>query len=134
MRRFLPILLLLILCSSSMADDLDLKTIKNLIDNGRFIRLREVAKQELRDNNKSVAGNYMMGVAMYRGETNLPLAYHYLQRARSLVERDAFFSDDAFLHINILLELERVVREIDKNEEHFGIIDDMDFWFGVDYR
>ena len=134
MRRFLPIFLLLILCSISVADDLDLKTVKNLIDNGRFIRLREIAEQELRNDRNSVAGNYMMGVAMYRGETNLPLAYHYLQRARSLVERDAFFSDDAFLHINILLELERVVREIDKNEEHFGIIDDMDFWFGVDYH
>jgi len=134
MRRILPIVLLLTLCSVSVADDLDLKTVKNLIDNERFVRLREIAEQELRNNNDSVAGNYIMGVAMYRGETNLPLAYHYLERARALVEQEVFVNDNTLLHVNILFELERVAREIGKHEEHLGIIDEIDFWFGVDYH
>ena len=134
MCRILPIILLLTLCSVSVAEELDLGIVKGLIDNGRFVRLREIAEQELRDNNNSVAGNYMMGVAMYRGETNLPLAYHYLERARSLVEQEVFVDNSTFLHINILLELERIVREIDKNEEHLGIIDEIAYWFGVDYQ
>ena len=132
MRRILPVILLLTLCSGSAAYELDLAVVKDLIDTGRFVRLREVAEQELRGNKNSVTGNYLMGVAMYRGETNLPLAHHYLGRARVLVERDSFAFADTFPHLNILLEMERVVREMEKHEEHLGIIEEINFWFGID--
>ena len=120
--------------SSSAAYELDLKIVMELIDTGRFVRLREIAEQELRDNKDSVIGNYLMGVAMYRGETNLPLAHHYLSRARALIEPDPFAFVDAFPHINILLEMERVVREMEKHEEHLGIVEEIAFWFGIDFR
>jgi len=134
MRRLLPILLLLTLCSGSAAGDLDLKVVKDLIDTGRFVRLREIAEQELRSDKNSAVGNYLMGVAMYRGETNLPLAYHYLGRARALVERDSFVIMDTFPHMNILLEMERVVREMEKYEEHLDIIEEISLWFGFDFH
>ena len=137
MHRILPVLiicLMLALCSGLAADDLDLGVVKDLIDTGRFVRLREIAEEDLRRDKNSLMGNYMMGVAMYRGETNLPLARHYLERARALVKPDVFAFADTFPYMNILLELERVLLELEKYEEHLGIVEEIDLLFGIDYH
>ena len=52
----------------------DLATVRQWIDSGRFIRVRELGESMLRQNKNSPMGNYLLGVAMQRGEGNLPLA------------------------------------------------------------
>ena len=131
-RGILPVFLLMHLCSAAYA--LDINDLQGLINAGRFVLVRELAEQELRNNKDSIMGNYMMGVAMYRGETNLPLAYHYLQRARALTERGGFAQENFFPHINTLLEMEKLVLEMEKYEEHLDIVEEINFWFGIGHR
>ena len=132
MRRLLLLFLLLIPCSDSAAQEMSLDAMIDLIDAGRFVRLREIAEDELRNNRNSAIGNYLMGVAMYRGETNLPLARYYLERARALTSRENFFNEQNSLLLNVLFEMERVAREMEKYEEHLDIVNELVLISGID--
>ena len=134
MRRILPLFLLTSLCFGSAAQEISLDAMAGLIDAGRFVRLREIAEGELRNDRNSAIGNYLMGVAMYRGETNLPLARHYLERARALTERESFLDENSSLHLTILFEMERVAREMEKHEEHLGIVKELTLKSGIDFH
>jgi len=112
----------------------DLATVRQWIDSGRFIRVRELGESILRENKNSPMGNYLLGVAMQRGEGNLPLARYYLGRARNLVERSPAISTDAGaeLHAQILFELLLVAGLTEKHEEQIQLVGEYGRLFGVD--
>ena len=130
------LLTLLLLCVRALlAEDLDLASARNLIDRGRFVRIREIAEQSLRENKNSIMGNYLMGVAMHRGEANLPLARYYLGRARTLVERaesTGFDSNRSELHSNVLFELLLVAGLTEKHDEQLKIVAEFNELFRID--
>ena len=130
------LLLLLVLCVSALlAEELDLASARNLINSGRFVRVREIAEQTLRENKQSVKGNYLMGVAMYRGEANLPLARYYLGRARTLVEQAeavGFDNNRSELHSNVLFELLLVAGLTEKHDEQLKIVAEFNRLFRID--
>ena len=129
------LLLLVLSVSALLAEDLDLASARNLIDSGRFVRIREIAEQTLREDKKSIMGNYLMGVAMHRGEANLPLARYYLGRARTLVEQAeavGFDNDRSELHSNVLFELLLVAGLTEKHDEQLKIVAEFNRLFRID--
>lgn len=111
----------------------DLATVRNWIDNGRFIRIREMGEAILRQNKNSALGNYLLGVAMQRGEGNLPLARYYLGRARTLVEQSSFTNEQTNdLHAHILFEMLLVAGLAEKHEEQIQLVAEYGRLFGVD--
>lgn len=116
-------------------DGYDMATVRQWIDSGRFIRLREAGEAILRQNKNSAMGNYLLGVAMQRGEGNLPLARYYLGRARTLVERDpanGVTDQSADLHAYILFELLLVAGLTEKYEEQIQLVNEYGRLFGID--
>ncbi|MBM3787998.1 MAG: hypothetical protein FJW30_26925, partial [Acidobacteria bacterium] len=130
MKRLASILCGLVLC----AQQIDLSTARKLIDSGRFIRIRETAEEMLRANKNSVMGNYLLGVAMQRGEGNLPLARYYLGRARTLAERSPSSSSEqgAELYAHILFEMILVAGLTEKHEEQIALANEYSRLFGSD--
>ena len=111
----------------------DLATVRQWIDSGKFIRVREMGEALLRQNKNNPLGNYLMGVAMQRGEGNLPLARYYLGRARTLVEQSASTGDQtADLHAHILFEMLLVAGLTEKHEEQIRLVGEYGRLFGVD--
>lgn len=113
----------------------DLATVRQWIDNGRYVRLREMADAMLRADKESPMGNYMMGVAMHRGEGNLPLARYYLGRARTLVERSgaaAVSNEGNELYAHIVFETLLVAGLTEKHEEVIRLVAEYGRLFGVD--
>ena len=112
----------------------DLATVRQWIDSGRFIRVRELGESMLRQNKNSPMGNYLLGVAMQRGEGNLPLARYYLGRARTLIERGPSIATDsgAELYSQILFELLLVAGLTEKHEEQIQLVGEYGRLFGVD--
>lgn len=119
---------------AAFAQQMDLATARQLIDSGRFIRIRETAEGLLRQNKNSVMGNYLMGVAMQRGEGNLPLARYYLGRARSLAEKSVMAGTEqgADLHAHILFEMILVAGLAEKHEEQIQLANEYARMFGGD--
>jgi len=113
---------------------MDLATVRQWIDTGRFIRVREMGEAILRENKNSPMGNYLLGVAMQRGEGNLPLARYYLGRARTLIERSPALATDAGtdLHAHIVFELLLVAGLTEKHEEQIRLVGEYGRLFGVD--
>lgn len=127
--------LLLVFAVVGLAEDLDLASARNLIDSGRFVRIREIAEQTLRENKQSIMGNYLMGVAMHRGEANLPLARYYLGRARTLIEQaemTGFDNNRSELHSNVLFELLLVAGLTEKHDEQLRIVAEFQQLFRID--
>lgn len=116
------------------AQQMDLATARQLIDSGRFIRIRETAEGMLRQNKNSVMGNYLMGVAMQRGEGNLPLARYYLGRARGLAQKSVMAGTEqgADLHAHILFEMILVAGLAEKHEEQIQLANEYARLFGGD--
>lgn len=112
----------------------DLAAARQLIDNGKFIRIREMAESMLRQNKDSAMGNYLMGVAMQRGEGNLPLARYYLGRARTLIERSPEIATEKGneLHAYIVFEMILVAGLTEKHEEQIRLVAEYGRLFGVD--
>lgn len=111
----------------------DLATVRQWIDSGRFIRVREMGEAILRVNKNSPLGNYLLGVAMQRGEGNLPLARYYLGRARTLIEQSPSTNDQTTdLHAHILFELLLVAGLTEKHEEQIRLVGEYGRLFGVD--
>jgi tetratricopeptide (TPR) repeat protein len=129
------LVLLVLSIATLLAEDLDLASARNLIDRGRFVRIREIAEQTLRENKNSVMGNYLMGVAMHRGEANLPLARYYLGRARTLVEQaelTGFDANRSELHSNVLFEMLLVAGLTEKHDEQLKIVAEFNELFRID--
>lgn len=129
------LLILAVLCAGAFAQQVDLAGARQLIDSGRFVRVRETAEEMLRGNKSSVMGNYLMGVAMQRGEGNLPLARYYLGRARTLFERSPNLQaseQGAELHAHILFEMLLVAGLTEKHEEQIRLVSEYTRLFGVD--
>lgn len=115
--------------------EVDLATARQLIDSGRFVRVREVAESILRTNKDSVMGNYLMGAAMHRGEGNLPLARYYLGRARKLLQSDllqAASEQGVEIHSNVLFELMLVAGLTEKHHEQIQLAAEFNRLFGID--
>ena len=129
------LLVALSLCAQQPAQQADLNTVRQWIDSGRFIRIREMGEAILRENKNSPLGNYLVGVAMQRGEGNLPLARYYLGRARTLIERNpALTSSDqgADLYALVMFELILVAGLTEKHEEQIQLTSEYGRLFGVD--
>lgn len=127
------VFVLLAVCAL-FAQQMDLATARQLIDSGKFIRIRETAEGMLRQNKNSVMGNYLMGVAMQRGEGNLPLARYYLGRARTLAEKSVMAGTEqgADLHAHILFEMILVAGLAEKHEEQIQLANEYARLFGGD--
>jgi tetratricopeptide (TPR) repeat protein len=135
MLRFLLIAVLLAGMLPAQQQQTDLAMVRQWIDSGRFIRVRETAEAILRENKDSAMGNYLMGVAMQRGEGNLPLARYYLGRARTLVERNPAVSvsdQGVDLYAYIMFELLLVAGLTEKHEEQIQLVAEYSRLFGVD--
>jgi tetratricopeptide (TPR) repeat protein len=128
------LVLVLLAACVSFAQQMDLATARQLIDSGRFIRIRETAEGMLRQNKNSVMGNYLMGVAMQRGEGNLPLARYYLGRARGLAQKSVMAGTEqgADLHAHILFEMILVAGLAEKHEEQIQLANEYARLFGGD--
>jgi len=133
-RVILSLAFALTLCAQQQQQQLpDLATVRQWIDAGRFIRVREMGEAILRQNKNSALGNYLMGVAMQRGEGNLPLARYYLGRARTLVERTPAVNDQTTdLHAHIMFEMLLVAGLTEKHEEQIQLVAEYGRLFGVD--
>ncbi len=57
------------------------------LDDGRYVRARELATALVREDPRSVVGHFGLGVALHEGEGNLALALRHTREARSLLER-----------------------------------------------
>ena len=127
--------LVLVLCAQQQPQQSqpDLATVRQWIDSGKFIRVREMGEALLRQNKNNPLGNYLLGVSMQRGEGNLPLARYYLGRARTLVEQSASTSEQtADLHAHILFEMLLVAGLTEKHEEQIRLVNEYGRLFGVD--
>ncbi|MBM3755400.1 MAG: hypothetical protein FJW38_15615 [Acidobacteria bacterium] len=128
------LLFVLLAACASFAQQMDLATARQLIDSGKFIRIRETAEGMLRQNKNSVMGNYLMGVAMQRGEGNLPLARYYLGRARTLASKSVMAGTEqgADLHAHIMFEMILVAGLAEKHEEQIQLANEYARLFGGD--
>jgi tetratricopeptide (TPR) repeat protein len=120
---------------NGQAQQVDLAGARQLIENGRFVRARETAENMLRQDKNSVLGNYLMGVAMQRGEGNLPLARYYLGRARTLFEKNAGLQaseQGTELHAHIMFEMLLVAGLTERHEEQIRLVNQYTQTFGVD--
>ncbi|GEM_PF-1289297 len=81
-------------------------TMSQLLEEGKFIKAREIAEKILLIDSNSYTANYAMGVIVGTAESNLPKAYFYLQRAKdsyeSLYGRMAGDEKTWRWHMNIL--------------------------------
>lgn len=124
-----------LVASALFAQEIDLSSARRLIDGGRYVRIREIAEQTLRSNKNSLMGNYLMGVAMHRGEANLARARYYLGRSRSLIEKieeQEFSAERAELHSNVLFELLLVAGLTEKHDEQLQIVAEFQRLFRID--
>ena len=129
------LLIALSLCAQQPAQQADLNTVRQWIDSGRFIRIREMGEAILRQNKNSPLGNYLVGVAMQRGEGNLPLARYYLGRARTLIEQNpALTATDqgTDLYALVMFELILVAGLTEKHEEQIQLTAEYGRLFGLD--
>jgi tetratricopeptide (TPR) repeat protein len=129
------LLVALSLCAQQPAQQADLNTVRQWIDSGRFIRIREMGEAILRQNKNSPLGNYLVGVAMQRGEGNLPLARYYLGRARTLIEQNPTLTatdQGADLYALVMFELILVAGLTEKHEEQIQLTSEYGRLFGID--
>jgi tetratricopeptide (TPR) repeat protein len=59
------------------------------LDEGRFVRARELASEVLEKNPDSVIGLYVLASALHEGEGNIPRALHVIRAARQRAETPA---------------------------------------------
>ncbi len=96
-RHLLPSLLLALTClvapapgvlagTAGLPADGEERLALEALDQGRFVRAREIASGILETRPDSVPALYALAVALHDGEGNVPLALRYARRARALLE------------------------------------------------
>ncbi len=94
----------------------------------KLVRLREEAREILKDNPDSFAGNYLLGFSLHNSEGDLPRAKFYLERSAKLF-RDKY-TENPPLHSpwgwyeRTILELIQVNAEMDLYEEQVAMLDE----------
>jgi tetratricopeptide (TPR) repeat protein len=93
----------------------------------RYVKARELAEAILRRSPQSFAAHYVVGVAHYFGEGNLPRALWYLREARSLFERRHGAEPGAGTpwrwHSDILTDLAELCGDMDLLAEKLEALD-----------
>jgi tetratricopeptide (TPR) repeat protein len=93
----------------------------------RYVKAREVAERILKSSPQSFAAHYVLGVAHYFGEGNLPRALWYLREARALFERRYGAepgSDTPWRwHSDILVDLADLCGDMDLLREKLEVLD-----------
>ncbi|MBI5479170.1 MAG: hypothetical protein HY906_09955 [Deltaproteobacteria bacterium] len=99
----------------------------NLAKQDRYVKAREVAERILRRSPRSFAAHYVVGVAHYFGEGNLPRALWYLREARALFERRHGADPGADApwrwHSDILVDLADLCGDMDLLAEKLEALD-----------
>jgi tetratricopeptide (TPR) repeat protein len=99
----------------------------NLARQDRYVKARELAEQILRRAPQSFAATYVLGVAHYFGEGNLPRALWYLREARTLFERqygaDPPTNAPWRWHSDILVDLADLCGDMDLLHEKLEALD-----------
>lgn len=93
----------------------------------KLVRLREQAREIIRDNPNSYAGHYLMGYSLHHGEGDLPRARFHLERGRELFSAQhgplpSYDTPWGWLE-RMLTELEMVNAEMDLYEEQIEALD-----------
>jgi tetratricopeptide (TPR) repeat protein len=104
----------------------------------RFIGVRTLADDILKDDPSSYRGHFLMGVAQHLGEANLPKSLYHLLRAEELLtDKHGRFPQASSPPWNvlrrILLELVYVHGEMDHHEEKVALVDALNARLGIDY-
>ncbi|RMG45178.1 MAG: tetratricopeptide repeat protein [Acidobacteria bacterium] len=89
--------------AAAAEEDLVARALK-AVDEGRYVRARELAAAILTEDPDSAVGEFVLALALHRGEGYLPIALRHYRRARALAEGPAHRPRPGFreLHERIL--------------------------------
>lgn len=144
MRRFLALLLVAVLVLSGWTSralartsgSFDMNAVRaiELLNEEKYVEVREIAQKMLAADSASPMGNYLMGAVYARGEGSLPRAHYYLSLARKALEapfREGFpLPGQERLHAMTMLELIEVTAEMDRYEEQLHLLELYDNVYG----
>lgn len=108
-------------------------------DDDRRISMRRLAERALREDPRSYRAHFLMGYVQHVGETNLPRALYFLERAEALLtERYGRYParrefDGLTAYRLTLLELVYVHGEMDHHEEKIRWVDELKLRLDFDY-
>jgi tetratricopeptide (TPR) repeat protein len=98
-----------------------------LAKSDRYVKARELAEQVLRANPDSYVAHFVLGLAQYYGEGNLPRALWELRTARAIYERRYGPIPSRAApwrwHSEILIELADLLGDMDRLQEKLEVLD-----------